>query len=77
MSLSLLQTPADKGIEHLGNGGNSSFLFSSRCSLTLGVGELDVESSFWELEKFLNSETYETLILGAALQLFQKERFCT
>ena len=39
----------------------------------LGVG--DVESSFWELETFLNSETYETLILGAALQLFQKRGF--
>lgn len=77
MSLSLLEAPADKGIEHFRNGGNSSFLFSSPCTLTLGVGvgvgELDVaDSSFWELETFLNSETYEPLILGAALQLFQK-----
>ena len=71
MSLSLLENPADKVIEHFGNGGNSLFLFSSLCSLMLGVGELevffffflrngelDVESSFWELETFLNSETY-------------------
>lgn len=74
MSLSLLETPADKGIEQFGNGGNSSVLFSSPCTLTLGVevGELDVDSSFWELETFLNNETYEPLILGAALQLFQK-----
>ena len=73
MNLSLLENPGDKGIEHLGNGGNSSFVFSSPCSLTLGVGELDVDSFFWELETFLNSETYERVILGAgALQLFQK-----
>uniref|UniRef100_A0A7N2RD75 Uncharacterized protein n=1 Tax=Quercus lobata TaxID=97700 RepID=A0A7N2RD75_QUELO len=72
MSLSLLETPADKGLGHVGNGGNTLLLFSSPCTLTLGVGELDVDSSFGELETFLNSETYETLILGAALQLFQK-----
>nr|POF00504.1 nudix hydrolase 26, chloroplastic [Quercus suber] len=40
--------------------------------LTLGVGERDVESSFWELETFLNSETYEPLILGAA-SCFRRE----
>lgn len=69
MSLSLLETPADKGIEHFRKGGNSSL-----CTLTLGVGvgELDVDSSFWELQSFLNSETYDPLISGAALQLFHK-----
>ena len=77
MSLSLLENPADKVIEHFGNGGNSLLLFSSPCTLTLGVGELDVDSSFWELKTFLNSETYEPLILGAALQLFQKRAFGT
>ena len=73
MSLSLLENPADKGAKHFGNGGNSLlYLCSSPCTLTLGVGDLDVDSSFWEFESFLNGEANEPLILGASLLLFQK-----
>ena len=66
MNLSLLENPADKGAKHFGNGGNSLlYLCSSPCTLTLGVGDLDVDSSFWEFESFLNGEANEPLILGA------------